>query len=231
MEHAIAGCVGGALGIAISYPLLTIKTLMQTGTRINPRYLYKGFAAPCIGTVLEKTSLFAACNITNSSSQLFNGIVGGVVTSVVVTPYERFMIAAQTHPHMNTLAVCKYLRGTNLMRGWSASLFREVPGYCIYFTAYESTNGFRNTYNNTLSIALSGAFAGVSAWMFIYPIDVVKTISQKNNITPIQAVQQLNKTSNVLRTYTRGLTPALMRAALLHSGVFVGYTHMLEYIV
>ena len=111
-------------------------------------------------------------------------------------------------------------------RGWTATLFREVPGYGIYFTTYEYLK------NNTKDMKpyhtlLYGGMSGLAAWLFIYPSDPPKTLMQDKNIGLKDAIKIIyNKYG--LSGFYKGFSIALFRSIPLHAGVFLGYETFLK---
>ena len=64
-----------------------------------------------------------------------------------------------------------------LTRGLDAMLIREVPGCVFYFLVYKllKTSILTEIIGDSSSAFVSGAAAGVCAWIPIYPSDVIKT--------------------------------------------------------
>lgn len=246
-QEFLSGCAGGTLGITLSYPIDTIKTLRQTGQPIRFSKLYAGYTSPLLGMMAEKSVLFWGFDLTRKNTNLcvFNsGLVAGLMTTLIVTPFERIKIRSQTTGEGAITTLVKTMRNDgfcSMYRGWSATLFREVPGYGIYFTTYGSGREYfpklldlvqYNNYKltsymspistNLLSTAVCGASAGMTAWAFIYPSDPVKTVAQNDNISTSKAFQKIWTTQG-LRGFYIAFTPAIARAGILHCGVFLGY--------
>lgn len=247
LQEFLAGCVGGTVGITISYPIDTFKTWRQTNQPIRMNKLYSGYSSPLFGMMVEKSVLFWGYDFArkNTNLNIFNsGLIAGLMTTVIVTPFERIKIRSQTTGDKAVTTLVKTLRNDGLAsmyRGWGATLFREVPGYGIYFSTYNLGRErvpkvlelitYKNhtpsyyispTSINILSTVVSGAGAGMTSWAFIYPSDSVKTIAQNENISTSIAFWKLWTTQGTKGFY-RGFTPAIIRAAILHSGVFLGY--------
>lgn len=249
----INGLVGGAVGITISYPWSTIKNRTQIASSRGDVYnfrsdmkryglpsLYNGFSSPFIGTLVEKSVLFAVFDHLSKKTNLNDfqkGIIAGAATTGVVTPYERIMIKCQTsqiqqrcgvtHPKINPTQVIRDIIETEglkgFTRGYSATWLREVPGYAIYFYTYGKAKKYLpGEEQNIIRIMTSGALAGISAWTFIYPSDPIKTVMQNENKKFTHAISYIYKNEGLLG-FISGIKPALIRAGLLHSGVFLGY--------
>jgi solute carrier family 25 carnitine/acylcarnitine transporter 20/29 len=133
-----------------------------------------------------------------------------------------------------------------LYKGFLPTVFRETPGFGIYFTTYNylknnnNANNNANNYLNTfiLNTFIFGALSGLSAWIFIYPSDLIKTKYQAQNSTSLLNIihniwQENNINNNFIRglsNYYKGFNLAIMRALPLHGGVFLGYEVSKKYI-
>jgi solute carrier family 25 carnitine/acylcarnitine transporter 20/29 len=194
--------------------------------------LYAGVAAPMIGASLE-TGMNYACyhavreralagvdastsySVESGASasmgvrlgaSAFAGGVAGALMTTVLTPFELVKCRAQAG-RGGTLAVAAEVyreRGVRgYFRGFTHTLFREVPAGMVYFISYETLQTLaRSTYASRVvnvdddvdgfssadssSAALTkaataitcGGLAGVITWLTILPFDVVKTLHQ-----------------------------------------------------
>jgi len=240
-NNYINGCVSGMVGILLSHPLDTIKTHIQTGNKLNTfkpslQNFYKGITSPLIGVGFEKALVFGTYNyiLSKTESIPISGALSGLTASLIVTPYERLKILKQNESKLTI----KDLNIKFLYRGLSATFTREVPGFAIYFTTYEflKYNTFTK-YNKKIDYShsfLYGGMSGITAWLFIYPQDKIKTILQSNidntktnntNISIKNIINNIYK-SGGLKTFYNGFIWAVSRATLLHSGTFC----MMEYL-
>ena len=228
MEEFITGSIGGLTGTIISHPIDTIKTRIQLGTvknikdAIKMRNFYMGIKAPLLGVPLEKSIVFGFYNISknNGLNNFWSGIIGGFMSTLIVTPIEYFKINFQNKINIEF----KNLKLTNIYKGFIPTVFRETPGFGIYFTTYNYLN---NNYNNNKSYInnfIYGGLSGLFAWTFIYPSDLVKTIKQdannKNNLKEI--INNIYSKNGIFGFY-KGFQYAIARAIPLHAGVFLGY--------
>jgi hypothetical protein len=110
-----------------------------------------------------------------------------------------------------------------LYRGWTATLFREVPGYAIYFPTYKFLNN-NTKYVTPIHTFIYGSLSGFTSWVFIYPSDPVKTLMQNNSMTMRESINYIMKTYGIMGFY-RGFSLGLMRSLPLHGGVFLGYEY------
>lgn len=220
------GAFGGTVGLVMSHPIDTIKTCVQSNKPVprNIISLYRGVLPPLFGMSLEKAIVFGTYEYckNNGLSTYLSGAISGFTASLVVTPYERLKIIRQSG---SVLTKTDFLPNT-LWRGLSATFTREVPGFAIYFSTYETLkNKFYPDHNSITGIGsmILGASAGSVAWLFIYPQDVIKTRMQsdKSKIGFVQTVNQIMKESG-FRGFLKGFHFALMRAMPLHAGTFFG---------
>lgn len=193
--------------------------------------LYAGVAAPMIGASLE-TGMNYACyhavreralagvgastsySVESGASasmgvrlgaSAFAGGVAGALMTTVLTPFELVKCRAQAG-RGGTLAVAAEVyreRGfRGYFRGFTHTLFREVPAGMVYFVSYETlqtlarsayasrvvndgdVDGFSSTDSSSAAFTKAataitcGGLAGVITWLTILPFDVVKTLHQ-----------------------------------------------------
>lgn len=226
----LKGAFSGMVGILLSHPFDTIKTNMQAKKPIqyNPKFLYMGIKSPLAGIFVEKALVFGtytnmhsllakSCNST--LNDIISGGTAGFCASFVVTPYERIKIMLQTNNKINR----DLLKPKNLFKGLSATFTREIPGFSIYFSTYNTIE--RKVYGGKYTLPgsfLAGGISGSLAWCFIYPQDMIKTRIQ-SGISENQSFNQIIK--NIYkeggpRQFYRGFHFALMRAFPLHAGTF-----------
>jgi solute carrier family 25 carnitine/acylcarnitine transporter 20/29 len=232
MEFA-CGMIGGIVGTVFSHPADTIKTRIQSGTAVTIKKaikmgnLYRGLSAPLFGIGFEKLIVFGfygECKKYGLSDGI-SGLVGGFASTLVVVPVDRIKIIMQNkEPITKSLFMPK-----SLYKGFSITLFRETPGFGIYFTTYNNLTKRFNQEKTLSKSFLFGAMSGLSSWIFIYPSDLIKTRYQaikennpSNSIT--QVIKNIYKTDGAIGFY-RGFSLAIMRALPLHGGVFLGYEY------
>ena len=242
------GCFGGFVGQSLCHPFDTIKTRQQDNVNYKIKTdfqkngwktFYRGLPSPLASVILEKSVLFSSYHIFRNNQQynfgsFTSGILAGLMTTITVTPFERIKVKTQLDIPNNQrlkrntfnilLQVVKTDGFLSLYRGWTAMLFREVPGYGIYFSTYDLVKQHLSNHNNLKpwQAFLTGSLAGVSAWIFIMPSDPIKTIMQRDNVGGIHAINMIWKESGIKGFY-RGYKACLIRAGILHGGVFMGY--------
>jgi solute carrier family 25 carnitine/acylcarnitine transporter 20/29 len=228
MENFISGSIGGLVGVFISHPIDTVKTRIQIGsaanikTALKMKNFYSGIRAPLLGIPLEKSIVFGFYNLSQNYglNNFWSGIVGGFMSTLSVTPVEYFKINSQ---NKNSIDL-KSVKLSTIYRGFLPTVFRETPGFGIYFTSYNYLNDNYNKDNSYIKTFCYGGISGLLAWMFIYPSDLVKTIKQdKNNKLKINEIISKIYKDNGLRGVYKGFHFAAARAIPLHAGVFLGY--------
>lgn len=229
------GALAGMVGITLSHPFDTIKTCIQDNkpVKLGIRSLYNGFLPPLFGVGFEKAIVFGVYTNTFSYLQTYNfndiskntlaGGLSGLSASLIVTPVERIKILLQTNNKINI----NQLNFRYLFRGLNATFTRETPGFAIYFNVYEGLKKQFYTINNeTIPLASSflfGGTSGLSAWLFIYPQDCIKTRMQSNS-SCTKSFTQITKDiykEGGLKVFYKGFHFALMRAIPLHAGTFM----------
>jgi len=222
-------------GILASHPFDTIKTNIQENKPIstNLRSLYRGVIPPLIGVGLEKAIVFGVYNYSfkYTDSVFMSGALSGLTASFIVTPFERIKILLQTNQKIET----KMINRKFLFQGLSATLYRETPGFGIYFSTYHLLKKIREESLSlqyvgnkdipsisTLESFTFGAIAGINSWLFIYPQDRIKTHLQAikdKHLTFNDGLKDVLKDGGYKGLY-KGFQYALMRAIPLHATVF-----------
>lgn len=153
MDQFVYGYLSGMAGIIVSHPFDTLKTNIQENKPIprTLRGLYSGIGPPMIGVGLEKSVVFGVYynTIKYTDSPFISGALSGLSASFVVTPFERIKILLQTSQKIER----SMFHRSFLFQGLSATLYRETPGFGIYFSTYQY---LKDTYlkNNSTQIIL-----------------------------------------------------------------------------
>ena len=233
------GGISGICGILLSHPLDTVKTHIQTGNTLSnfkPSLLnfYKGITVPLLGVGIEKAIVFGTYNYALQKSDCIplSGAIAGLSASIIVSPYERMKILKQSSQSF-TIKYIDVINPRFLFKGLSATFTREVPGFAIYFFVYESLkNKYFTRYDKPITCSASflyGGLSGLTAWIFIYPQDKIKTILQSsttinyNRLGIKNVMLDIYKNKGVFelcKYFYKGFSFAAGRAILLHSGTF-----------
>jgi solute carrier family 25 carnitine/acylcarnitine transporter 20/29 len=129
----------------------------------------------------------------------------------------------------------------SLFRGLSATLIREIPSFPAYFVTYEYSKIYLqgllpqdSAMSDTAAILGAGSLAGISGWVFVYPIDVIKTKIQsepsliwKDRLSCVQMYRRLLKESG-RSVFMRGFGATILRAVPTNAVIFGGYELTLE---
>lgn len=146
-DSFVKGAVSGDNGILFSHPIDTIKSNIQNNIQNNkpvnfaPKFLVRG--TPFFGMGIEKAIVFGVYhnirhlldngNETQIGDRVITGAASGFAASFVVTPIDRLKILSQTGK-----LVINNIKPSFLFRGLSSTFTREMPGFSIYFSTYET---------------------------------------------------------------------------------------------
>jgi solute carrier family 25 carnitine/acylcarnitine transporter 20/29 len=189
------------------------------------------------------------------------GAVGGIANTFVVSPVELVKTQLQVQYNRPGEAAtfrgplhCAYtiwrMRGVKgIFRGFIPTLIREIPGYAGQFYTYEmlkrylSTGGFSYVNPEKLGgkeMMLAGGMAGIGAWIFCYPQDVVKSRLQADHTGTcyprhrwipdggmISAWKEVVRESGQ-RGLWRGFGTCVLRAFPANAAAFLGYEAVLS---
>jgi solute carrier family 25 carnitine/acylcarnitine transporter 20/29 len=219
----IYGLCGGLVGTIISHPFDTVKTRIQSNTSntiyeaIKRGKLYSGITPPLIGIMLEKSIVFGFYEKSKKygMNDFISGLIGGFTSTLIVTPVDRLKINFQNNFKDG-------IKINTLYKGFMPTIFRETPGFGIYFSVYNYLNNF-NQNKNIYKTFLFGGLSGFSAWIFIYPSDLIKTKYQSSNNKNLFDIIKITYNSFGIKGFYKGFNLAILRAIPLHGGVFVGY--------
>ncbi|OBZ83062.1 putative mitochondrial carrier C29A3.11c [Choanephora cucurbitarum] len=128
-----------------------------------------------------------------------------------------------------------------LWSGLGCHSARDALGTSIYFGGYESmkfllskqqAEGGATT--GPLVHFMSGGFCGILSWLFVFPVDAIKTNLQKDIMMPqpkyngvLDCAKHLVKKNGIKSLY-RGLNVTLLRAFPIHSLNFLVYEQVLK---
>jgi len=248
-EYYKAGCFAGLIGTLTSHPFDTLRIRVQTSyiksipyhfkQLLNDggiRSFYKGAIPPLIGLTFEKSIVFGTySNISNYRlfkndlyNNMFAGFTAGLVSTLIVTPVEAIKINQQNSKQKYGLIKCTYdlVKNKRLYYGFKPTLFREPPGFAIYFSTYSYLKDKYYAGNvNPFQSFILGGITGSFSWIFIYPADVVKSNMQLKNSNyngMFDCIKTLKK-ENGLSVFYKGFPTCIMRAFPLHGGAFFGF--------
>lgn len=209
MEFIVGGIIGGAQ-VIVGHPLDTYKVWKQTGLitskdDIKKCLKFKGMSVPLVTNGILNSVLFGVYTKmkNNNYSQLTSSAVSGLCGGIVMCPIDVYKINCQNNKKVT-------LKNFKPFRGLIGSLAVEIPATIVYFGTW---NYLESLFDNSL---ISGGFAGMTAWLSIYPIDVIKTRLQSDySLTYKKAIAMGN--------FNKGITPCLIRAFIINSVAFYLY--------
>lgn len=168
---ALPACAG-VFATALTHPLDVWVVHAQTGRlselRANlksqgPRVLMRGILPACGGAALIYSAMqgtFGICKHDFGLSTTAAAAASALPESIVRGPAEAIKNLQQTS---------RPLAPAQIAKGTLAMVFREVPGNCAYFNAYE------NVLAALGSPFLGGCAAGAAFTVVTYPIDAVRS--------------------------------------------------------
>lgn len=233
--------------------------LTQTVRKEGFFALYKGMASPLLGIAGVNSLLFASYAVSKRVVSPFPdlslpqiaaaGAMAGAANSVLASPVEMFKVRMQGQygavGDKKLSAVFwemwrdwGFRRG--VMRGFWATVAREIPAYAGFYTGYEfAKRKFRANYGPDIpvwALLASGSCGGICYWLACYPLDVVKSRVQLANTPP----KGFDYITQELRTIVReggaaglfrGLSPSLIRSIPAAASTFAAYELTREFLV
>lgn len=206
-----------------------------------------GSNAWCLSQLLKLTSEVDPSIVDLSIAAAFSGLM----SSLILNPIDRIKILMQTDSSYTSEMDCisKVLTkdgvGGLLFRGLDSMWIREIPGCTVYFLAYSLFMKLFFPIFGPSAPFLCGGLAGVSAWIPIYPSDVIKT-AQQNTLGSIpsdsKAEGQSSRSQGYFVTamelnnkfgpgiFFEGIQPKLLRAAVNHSVTFFCYDLIIRWL-
>lgn len=206
--------------------------------------------------------------INNAPVSFASGFVAGAGTSLFACPFEftklfqQLYILMQGELNLNprkmpktTLQVAKQIRRCEgilgLYSGYKFHLMRDALGSGLYFSVYETSKilieGFSGTDGKiagtnipmgTLSITLAGAMSGIVSWILVFPIDTVKSLTQRDIVSNI--IRELarkppkpllvRKLTFPTRKMYRGLSVSVTRSVFTSVAFFSCFEYLMKYI-
>ena len=216
--------------------------------------VWKGVTFPIVSRIFIKSTLYSTYGWGNSKWQERNktnrlewyhygssGAFGGCIASVIQTPIDFFKIRLQTTPeHLPLTGRLRYVVKTCfpkevspihvVYRGYTPMVFREVAGFSMYFSIFESLKRKFEFQGKFLPTFVAGSFCGCVSWSLQFPFDVIKSRMQSSpdyTTTARQFVKNAIKEGGVSVLY-RGISAALLRACFVHGTSMTTYELILD---
>lgn len=117
-----------------------------------------------------------------------------------------------------------------MFRGLGSTIAREMPGYFVFFGAYEGIRtlftppGHSKSECGALGTMVAGAAGGVALWTVIFPADLVKSRIQVSSLegTFVSNTLLIIRKEGFLALYN-GLSPTLIRTMPATAALFLTY--------
>ncbi|CAF2622560.1 unnamed protein product [Rotaria sp. Silwood2] len=124
-----------------------------------------------------------------------------------------------------------------LYRGFTATLARECPGYGCFFGGYELTRSLLTKENEKkadigfVRTWISGGMAGICFWIFMFPIDAIKSRIQvlKPNMNTMKYTIEFIRNEGFTTLYA-GLLPTLIRSFFATGALFMTYEQVQKFL-
>lgn len=202
-----AGAVAGAVQSLISCPTELVKLRLQM--QRHPTQFHVAHRG------LKQTPL--ACATTHGTGEVLYNRVYSSPLHAVRQMYREGGLA-----------------GIN--KGMAVTLTREVPAFGAYFAIFDfmcqrimKSRGMSNMNElSSAAIGLSGGAAGALSWLFVYPIDVVKSRIQVDGMVGARRYKGMfdcfaksYREEGSVRVFFNGLTVCVMRGFVMEATVFV----------
>ncbi|KAB5526259.1 mitochondrial carrier domain-containing protein [Coniochaeta sp. 2T2.1] len=139
----------------------------------------------------DNGSAAAATTGSNLYTTFLAGAIGGLATWAVSTPTELIKCRAQVQVQSSSsLSIARQVLRTEGVRGLyfggGVTALRDSVGYGFYFWSYELSRRWMGRYssgtNETADVLLCGGLAGIVTWASIFPLDVIKTRVQTQQV-------------------------------------------------
>jgi len=167
------------------------------------------------------------------------GTGAGLFQTIALAPIEnvKIRLQAQTDARLyrgpwHCLSTIYRLYGIRgVYKGMIPTLCRDSFSYGVYFVTYEATK--RRFQGNSpsaspLQMFVAGGIAGVISWLTIYPIDVIKSRIQEDDLAKpkyngmIHCFQESVRRDGY-KILFRGLSPTLLRTFIVSGANFLVY--------
>lgn len=173
------------------------------------------------------------------------GLVAGTANSFLASPIEHIRIRLQTQTSAeNTLykgpldaikKIYSYDGIRGIFRGLGASTVREAHGLGIYFATYEflveqemKRNQLKRTELEGWKLCTYGGFSGITLWVSTYPIDVIKTRLQTDDLQNKKFKTSLDVTKYLwrhggIKVFFEGFGVCILRAFPANAVTFYSF--------
>lgn len=171
------------------------------------------------------------------------GLVSGLTNAFLASPIEHVRIRLQTQTGSGANAefkgpldtIRKLRSHKQLMRGLTPTLLREGQGCGAYFLVYEALvaheieTGIKRTEIPAWKLCSFGALSGTALWLTVYPLDVIKSVIQTDNLKNPKSGKSMMQVAKLLfakegwKGFFKGFGPTMMRAAPANAATFATF--------
>lgn len=213
--------LSGMLHILLGYPFDTIKTLHQGASQVDVkslkfRSLFRGIKYPLIQNSLINSTTFGLNNffMNNTSNKYVSNLLTAITCTVILAPFDKFKVLSQYNLkyNVNMKSICGAYKQLPIIGAC------EIPSTFLYFTVYQKAKEYN------VPIFFSGALAGMSSWLFTYPIDTIKTRMLNESC---KTIKEAYKKGGIYR----GLHICLFRSFFVNGVNFYSYEKISKYII
>ncbi len=253
----VPGAMGAILNTYIGHPFDTIRVRMQDVNNtycssfdcMKKTYhcegikgIYKGSVSSLFAIMIENSIVFATNDILKrhlnnvngkTSTTLHNDIMIGGISGLCATigscPFETIKCNIQINKNYRSMYdVHKEYKLSGLYNGFTASCFRNIPYYFLFFPFYTRyidlislISGKKSL--NIFQYSLAGGLSASTSWSIIYPLDVIKCNQQLQNkkTTMRVMVKKLYKKKGINGFYA-GFFPTILRSFPANFGLLFG---------
>ena len=223
------------------------------------RGLYRGALSPIYGAMAHNGGVFFSYGLSKrivsserplSIFQTF--LAGGLAAttiSMVECPVDLLKCKMQVQNNgsntryssiSNTFKIITQTYGIRgLYQGYSATLIRNVPCFGMYFAGFEASSRYLNKYlhssfsESLLVSFISGGVAGFSFWGLFYPLEIIKTRIQVDNVDKTNRMYKsyldcFRKTiqKEGIRALWNGYLPTIIRAVPVNASIFLAFNYI-----
>ncbi|KAI8892388.1 mitochondrial carrier domain-containing protein [Globomyces pollinis-pini] len=173
----------------------------------------------------------------------FAGGLTGFVTAFLSAPFEFIKVQRQLEGLSPSTKVGDVKPANKNLLGWTQYIYqkkgllgfyngfafhglRDTLGTAFYFSIYEAIKHVSKRHNletSPIVHLLGGGIAGTLSWIILFPIDLCKSVIQKEALNPNPKFTKYKDfilkryQSDGIRGFYRGITPQMLRSFPVHS--------------
>ncbi|KAI9350105.1 mitochondrial carrier domain-containing protein [Obelidium mucronatum] len=233
----IAGSCAGSIVATLNAPLEFIKIQRQLDTKVR-------HSAVVTSSTLETM-------VESSAGAVASGTAGGLgegaaVASITQMKEKRAAASATSappkHKHLSAWdwgkRIVRQKGFLGLYSGYSYHLIRDATGTGMYFGGYEAMKVLftpKNEIPGPMVHMMAGGLSGTLSWIVLYPIDLIKSVMQKEALQVIpkytsarEFISRRYKRGGI-RGFYHGIGAQLMRSFPVHAMNFLIYEAVLKW--